>query len=290
MAATRGHGEQARDGLEGPSRKPLVWRYPLLDSSGASGYVHSTMTSNPGSSRRYTDEEVRLLLKRAAELESEGPSLPARVDGPTLDDIESIASEAGINPALVRRAARELDSPSGGVTVLAPQSSVFLGAPTVFELEQVVRGEAAQDTLERLVPHVQRAADGMGQPSLMGRTLTWQSEDASKTRTLLVTVSVGRGETRLNIEERYGNLAGALFGGIVGGGGTGIGFGVGFGVGLGALGSALFATFFPVAALCGTWALARGIFRNSVHNRMRKLSKLMNEMVATVEDGLEEEP
>jgi hypothetical protein len=247
------------------------------------------MTSNPGSSRRYTDDEVQRLLKRAAELESEGPALPAKVEGPTLEEIESIALEAGIDPSMVRQAAHELDSPSGGVTMLAPQSSLFLGAPTVFELERVVRGEASQATLERLVPLLQRAADGMGHPSLMGKTLTWQSEDSSKTRTLLVTVSGGRRETRIGLEERYGNLAGALFGGIVGGGGTGIGFGVGFGVGLGALGSALFATIFPVAILGGTWALARGIYRSSVHNRMRKLTKLMNEMVATVEDGVLEQ-
>ena len=248
------------------------------------------MTPNPESSRRYSDEEIQLLLKRAAELESEKPALPARVDGPTLEEIESIASEAGINPALIRQAAHELDSPSGGITVLAPQSSTLLGAPTVFELERVVRGEATQATLERLLPYLQRAADGMGHPSLMGKTLTWQSEDASKMRALQVSVSVGRGETRISIEERYGNLAGSLFGGIVGGGGTSLGFGVGFGVGLGALGSALFATLFPFVALGGTWALARGIYRHSVHNRMRKLTRLMNELVAAVEDGVEDRP
>ncbi|MBT8398712.1 MAG: hypothetical protein HKO65_02675 [Gemmatimonadetes bacterium] len=247
------------------------------------------MTQNPGSSRRYTDDEIQRLLKRAAELESEKPSLPAPVDGPTLEEIESIASEAGINPALVRQAALEMESPTSGVTVLAPQSSAFLGAPTVFELERVVRGEATQATLESLVPHLQRAADGMGHPSLMRNTLTWQSEDSSKMRALLVTVSAERGQTRLNIEERYGNLAGSLFGGIVGGGGTGLGFGVGFGVGLGALGSALFATVFPFVALGGTWALARGIYKHSVHNRMRRLTKLMNEMVAMVEYGVEED-
>ncbi|MGD2123078.1 MAG: hypothetical protein PVJ76_15095, partial [Gemmatimonadota bacterium] len=238
------------------------------------------------SSRHYSDEEVQRLLKRAAELESERPALPAKVDGPTLEEIESIALEAGINPSLVRQAALELDSSSGGFTMLAPQSSPFLGAPTVFELERVVRGEASQESLERLVPLLQRAADGVGHPSLLGKNLTWQSEDSSKTRALMVTVSVGRGETRLSLEERYGNLAGALFGGIVGGGGTGVGFGVGFGVGLGALGSALFATVFPLVALGGTWALARGIFRHTVGNRMRKLTKLMNELVATVEDGV----
>ncbi len=247
------------------------------------------MNPKPGPSRRYSDDEVQRLLKRAAELESEGPALPAKVDGPTLEDIESIASEAGINPSLVRQAATELDSGSSGVTVLAPQSSALLGAPTVFELERVVHGEASQATLESLVPRLQRAADGVGHPSLMGKTLTWQSEDSSKTRTLLVTVAVGRGHTRINVEERYGNLAGALFGGIVGGGGTGLGFGVGFGVGLGALGSALFATVFPFVALGGTWTLARGIYKHSVHNRMRKLTKLMNELVSMVEYGVRED-
>ncbi len=75
----------------------------------------------------------------------------------------------------------------------------------------------------------------------------------------------------------------------MGGGGTGLGLGVGMGVGLGALGSPAFAILFPIGVMGGAWALARGIFRNSVHGRMRILTKLMNEMVATVEDGLEGE-
>lgn len=246
------------------------------------------MTTNPIPSRRYSDEEVQRLLSRAADLESQGGNLPARVDGPTLGDIESIASEAGINPALIRQAARELDSPSGVVPSVPPPSGGFLGAPTVFELERVVPGEAPQATLERLVPPLQRASDGVGQPSLLGKTLNWISQDSSKTRTLQVTVGVGRGETRLIIEERYGNLAGSLFGGIMGGGGTGLGLGVGLGVGLGALGSAAFALLFPIGVMTGAWALSRGIYRHTVHGRMRKLNKLMDELVATVEDGVKD--
>jgi len=246
------------------------------------------MTTDPKASRHYSDEEVRLLLSRAAELESQGGNLPARVSGPTLDDIEAIASEAGINPALIRQAARELDSPSGVTPALPSPSGGFLGAPTAYELERVVVGEAPQSTLERLIPHLQRASDGVGHPSLLGKTLTWQSQDASKTRTMQVSVSVGRGETRLSIEERYGNLAGSLFGGIMGGGGTGIGLGVGFGVGLGALGSAAFATLFPIGIMAGAYALSRGIYRHTVHGRMRKLNKLMDELVATVEDGVKD--
>lgn len=245
------------------------------------------MTTNPRPSRRYSDDEVQRLLNRAAELETQGGNLPARADGPTLAEIEAIASEAGIDPALVRQAAGELDSPSNTLSTLPPPSGGFLGAPTVFELERTVRGEASQSTLERLLPHLQRASDGVGHPSLLGKTLTWQSQDASKVRTLQVSVSVGRGETRLSIEERYGNLAGSLFGGIMGGGGTSLGLGVGLGVGLGALGSAAFATLFPIGIMGAAYALSRSIYRNTVHGRMRKLTRLMDELVAAVEGGLE---
>lgn len=247
------------------------------------------MTANSDPPRRYTDEEVQRLLNRAAELETHGRNVPARVEGPTLADIESIASEAGINPALVRQAARELDSGGTAAPAIPPTfSNGFLGAPTAFELDRTVPGEASQATLERLIPHLQRAADGVGHPSLIGGTLSWQSADNSKTRFLQVSVSVGRGETRIGLEERYGNLAGGLFGGIMGGGGGGLGLGVGFGVGLGALGSAAFATLFPIGIMGAAWGLSRTIYRTMVFGRMRKLTKLMDELVATVEDGVKE--
>ena len=51
------------------------------------------MATEPGSFRRYSDEEVRLLLKRAAELESQGGALPAPAEGPTLDVESDVAGE-----------------------------------------------------------------------------------------------------------------------------------------------------------------------------------------------------
>jgi hypothetical protein len=164
-----------------------------------------------------------------------------------------------------------------------------LGAPLAFELQRTVPGEVSVSVLERLVPHIQRVAEGVGHPSLLGQTLSWQSESPQKLRILQVSASVGRGETRLSIEERYGNMAQNLFGGIMGGGGMGVGMGVGFGVGLGALGSVAFAVAFPIFAMGASFALSRAIFRNSVRGRMRALTRLMNEMVATVEEGLGEE-
>jgi hypothetical protein len=215
--------------------------------------------------------------------------VPAKVKGPTLADLESIASEAGIDPTLVRRAAQELDSPTGGFPAVSPKATGILGAPLVFELQRTVPGEVDNSVLERLVPHIQRVAEGIGHPSLMGQTLSWQSESPQKLRILQVSATVGRGETRLSIEERYSNMAQNLYGGIMGGGGVGVGLGVGLGVGIGALGSVAFAIGFPILVLGGSFALSRAIYQSSVRGRMRALTKLMNEMVATVEDGLKED-
>lgn len=240
--------------------------------------------------RRYTDEEVRQLLLRASELESQSTRLPTPADGPTLSDLEVIASEAGLDPALLRKAAQELDVDRTGAPPAAGSAgSLFLGAPHTLEYDRAVPGEASNALLEALVPLIQRAAGGMGQPSLMGRTLSWVSADPQRTRVLQISVSARRGETRIAVQERYGNLAGALFGGIMGGVGGGVGMGVGMGVGLGALGSVLFASLFPPAVVGGSYLLARFIFRRTVHGRMRDLAGLMEELVATVEDGLEEE-
>jgi len=246
------------------------------------------MSSGSDASRRYSDEEVRALLKRAADLESQGRALPAQVEGPTLEELESIASEAGINPLAVRRAARDMEmrGPVAAELSQGPAANI-LGAPTSVELEWTVPGEVPNSVLESLIPTIQRAADGMGQPSLLGRTLTWQSTNPQSARSLLVSVRALKGETHLMVEERYGNLAGGLFGGIIGGVGGGVGLGVGFGVGLGALGSALFATLFPVTVITGSFFMARTIFGNFVKKRARALEHLLAELASQVEEGVE---
>jgi hypothetical protein len=238
--------------------------------------------------RRYTDDEVQRLLQRASELESQSSGLPTPADGPTLRDLELIAAEAGLDPALLRKAAKELDDARTGAPSEEGGGSLFLGAPHTLEYESVVAGESSHVLLESLLPVIQRVARGPGQPSLMGRSLTWTSSDPQRGSILEVSVASRRGETTITVRERHGNLARALFGGIVGGVGTGIGMGVGMGVGLGALGSVLFASIFPPAVIGGSYLLARSIFRRTVHRRMRELRGLMDELVAAVEDGMEE--
>jgi hypothetical protein len=231
--------------------------------------------------RRYGDKEVGLILKRAAELQRREPESAAGGSGLTLAELEEIAVEAGIDPRLLRRAADDLDA--GAASLHSEGAARVLGAPVSIKFERTLTGEIPESEFERLVPEIQQAADAYVQPSLLGRTLTWQSTTPDNLRTLQVVVSSRDGRTRIRIEERLSQLAWAMFGGMIGGGGGGIGLGVGLGVGLGALQSALFAIIWPVGIIGGAYLLGRKVYRSTVRRRQRVLRELLDRLTEHVE-------
>jgi hypothetical protein len=62
------------------------------------------------STRRYKDEEVREIFSLATTGNARDPSLPAESDGLTLDELQRIGQEAGIEPARVAQAAERFDA------------------------------------------------------------------------------------------------------------------------------------------------------------------------------------
>src|SRR5262245_46169416 len=62
------------------------------------------------STRRYRDEEVREIFSLATTGSTRDPSLPAESSGLTLDELQRIGQEAGIDPARVAQAAERLDA------------------------------------------------------------------------------------------------------------------------------------------------------------------------------------
>ncbi len=236
------------------------------------------MTHDREHRRRYGDKEVGLILKRAADLQREEPASEVEGAGLSLAELEEIAAEVGIDSRHIGRAATELDA----VASHSGSTSRLAGAPLSIELERTIAGELSEDGLEHLIPEIQRAADGPGQPALVGRTLTWQSSTSDDLRTLQVSIASRNGRTRIGIEERYENLAWTVLGGIVGGFGGGVGFGVGLGVGIGALGSVLFSVAFPAAALGGSYLIARAIYSRMVNKRRRVLGDLLDRLTEEV--------
>jgi len=190
------------------------------------------------SDRRFTDREVALVLRRAAELDKASPG-GGTGRGLSVEELREIAAEVGIEPSLVTRAVEELES-RGGLEPLA-----LLGPPAVRRETRAVPAELTREQLKELIRIMDRAIPSQGTVTEALDSVRWNS--SNRTKSTLVAVEPGDGETTLRVEEGYADhirpichfipMAYGLFAGLV----TALEFGQGSMVGIvGALlGSAL---------------------------------------------------
>ncbi|MEP6857850.1 MAG: hypothetical protein ABI994_05650 [Gemmatimonadales bacterium] len=234
------------------------------------------MADTPKPERRFNEEEVALIIKRAAELQQTEQTNNDPGNALSLTEVEQIAGEAGIDPRLIRRAAVGLDKPT---EITRP--SPWLGSPTRLVFERVVDGEISTEEFEPLIAEIRRTFGDNGLPSVLGRSLAWSSRMGGRRRSsgrnIDVSVVTRGGLTTIRAEEELGNLAGALFGGIVGGGGGGT-TGITMGIGMGVFHSAGIAGLLWVSVLGGMYALARTIFGKVVAGRERQLRDLVGRL------------
>src|SRR5687767_11432039 len=128
------------------------------------------MTDGLPSRRRYSDDEVALIIQRASELQQADAAAREPGSGLSLTELEEVALEAGLDPALVRRAAADVDT--------RQPSDVFsrlLGAPTRIQVGRTVDGELPAEAFELLVNELRRTLADSGQASVLGRTLAWNT-------------------------------------------------------------------------------------------------------------------
>ena len=223
--------------------------------------------------RRYSEKEAGVILRKAAEMQRAEPSA-ADPSGFSLAELEDVAREAGIDPAVVRSAAAELDV-SAGESI----GAALVGAPMGIRLELEVPGEYPADRFDSLVPNIQSASPWQGHASVVGKSLTWSARADSNTSSLQVLVVAGDGKTLIRVEERLGGLVGMLFGGIIGGVGAGAGVGIGVGVGA-AIGSTVLAVGFPILMLGGSYYLSRAIYAAHLKKERGKLQVLLDQLAA----------
>lgn len=229
--------------------------------------------------RLYDEKEVTRLLKRATEMQREESRWPTPGGGLSLPELESIAGEAGIDASYLRRAAAELDTAAGPEGL----GSRLAGEQTTLTREMVIPGELPDWGFERLVSVIQLVSRDHGHPSLLGRSLTWQGETLNKTRSLQVLVSVRRGETFIRVEERLGQLAGAVFGISLGAVGSSLGFGVGLPIALAVFGSGVLAAGFPLGTLALSYLGGREFFRRTVRGRRLVIAELADQLAREAE-------
>lgn len=241
----------------------------------------SAAPSLAATARRYTDQEVALVIKRAAELQAQAAQVSEEErSGLSLTELEQIAREAGLDPGLVRRAATELDTRH----TTTPRSR-FLGAPSVLTLERTIDGEVPASEYEPIVEDLRRAFNDNGYVSTLGRSLAWSSMAPNgrggNQKRVNVAITPRNGRTTIRVEESLRPVAGGLFGGIMGGVGGGTS-----GLTLG-LGSQLLHSFpagvgLWLLALGGTYGLARTIFTHVARSRGERLRDVLNRIAEHV--------
>jgi len=230
-------------------------------------------------SRRFSDKEVAHIIKRASELQQE--EAPAESStGMSLAELEQVAREAGLDPALVRRAATDLDT-----RVTDQRPSAFIGAPTRLSLERTIDGELPADEYEPMVLEMNRALGLVGSASTLGRSLQWTVQGVDRrrvsTRTVQITVTPRNGRTTIRIEEPLGGLARGLFGGLMAGLGAGL-TSPAIAVGVGVFHSAPIAAMMVTTVVSGAYLLARTVFGRTVRKRGERLQELMSRLVEHV--------
>jgi hypothetical protein len=230
------------------------------------------------SGQRFSDQEVAALLQRTAELQAEGSG----GRGMTLEEVERIAAEAGLDAALVRRAASELRRP-GGAARTSGWLRKLLGGPAKLRWEIEVDGEIDEAAHEAILEAIHMSISEPGTTSTAGRTLQWSF--VSQSRKVLVSVSPRNGRTVIRVEEGMGNMIGGIYGGVLGGvGGTLAPLaGIGGAALLGATG-ALAGIF---VALGATYVGTRAIYNKVTDSREQALAGLVDEVRAAVEASVE---
>ncbi|MFC1662127.1 hypothetical protein ACFL3S_11880 [Gemmatimonadota bacterium] len=141
-------------------------------------------------SRRFTDREVALVLRKASELEEkEGTGTGG---GLSLGDLEQIAEDVGISPTLIHRAVADLDSRTGG--------NPFATGQLVRQAVRAVEGELDREAIAELIQHVDGANDQVGVVTEALGSIQWTAQD--RFRITQVSVSPSKGETKVRVVER----------------------------------------------------------------------------------------
>ncbi|MEJ2187383.1 MAG: protein kinase, partial [Gemmatimonadota bacterium] len=230
------------------------------------GELATALTAAAQPTARFSDEQVRRLLARAAELQAEAPE--AEAGGLTMGAIEQVAAQVGIPPSHVRDAAQELESVDVGpdpalpahsetTAPVRPRPGGAIGGDwrrlrgkrwNQLVSTETVDGEVGESVFVALVGEIQARLGIPGHSSVVAGTLTWSpAVSGENTRKLVVQVASADGRTHIRIQEDL-DIQGARRFAPPAGGLTGAAFGAALGQSLGVADPAIGLTILACAA------------------------------------------
>lgn len=133
------------------------------------------MSGDDSTRRRYSEEEFALILRKASEIQESPGGGGGRTGstGLSLEEIQSIAKEAGIDPRVVARAAAlletvEWEERKGLVSAL-------FGGPGKFHLGIEVEGRLPPEELGRLLERIRREVSHQGEAAEVLGGVEWKT-------------------------------------------------------------------------------------------------------------------
>lgn len=138
----------------------------------------------------YNRKEVGEILKKAADssLSDESDSL----NGLSLDELKQIASETGIDPEQITRAAAELEITGGR------NETTFWGGPFIFNSQVLAEGEITDQQWEEMLISIQKFFQSKGEVSERKSVSEWSSPWGT-TNAAQVTALKDNGKTKISV-------------------------------------------------------------------------------------------
>jgi len=235
------------------------------------------MTDDGGKS--YSEEEFALILQKAAELQTRTPgsSSVVRRDGMDLGEIKQIASEVGIDPKFIDRAA------ALAVRGKVERPSFLVGSPLKYRQVIDVPAVFSEREMAEVVELARHAMGSRGEVSELFDAVEWSSSSAEMA-VAHVTVAPGDSETRVSVQVDQTNAAAMSFllsglVGMVAAVAVGDALTPGWLGGFGIVGT----------GLTGAWAVGRTIL-GQLNKRTRERIESMIEEISRFGDDGDEEP
>jgi len=166
------------------------------------------MADTPLDERKFTDQEVRAILKKAVEKASSKTLV--RSEGLSLAELKSIGAEVGIDPNRLEDAARSIASRGND------QPNRILGGPRVLHFERKVEGEFDPADTPETLSVIRRIMGQQGEADEIHGSLEWAGKGEVGER--YVTLSTRDGTTTIRASANLTQSAVVTFlpGGIVG--------------------------------------------------------------------------
>lgn len=137
----------------------------------------------------YNEKEIGAILKRAAEmsLDETGPNAA----GLSIEELQQVGSEAGLDPDLILRAAAEMQQAG------PPRKKDLFGGPVSYGNDFVLEGEIDAATWEEMISAIRSTFKDPGVVSTRPNVFEWTSQ--SETEKAQVTALISNGKTKVSL-------------------------------------------------------------------------------------------